>query len=140
MAAALAMAEARCLAAGERWTTPRRRVFELVMRTGGAVKAYDLIDALAREGAPAFPPTVYRALAMLEKCGLVHRIDGLNAFVVCTGAAHVCPPAFLLCERCGAVEEFDGAVTAAHDAAAAAGFAAREVSLEVRGLCRNCSG
>jgi Fur family zinc uptake transcriptional regulator len=138
--AVLAEAEARCAAAGHPWTVRQRRVFEFALRAGRPVKAYDLIDALAREGSPAYPATVYRALAFLEEQGLVHRIGGLNAFVACTTQVHAHPPAFLVCERCGAVQELEAAETAARDAAAAEGFAPRAVSVEVRGLCRNCRG
>lgn len=49
-------------AAGQRWTPSRRRTYELLLRAGAPVKAYDLISSYAVAGeAVAKPPTVYRA-------------------------------------------------------------------------------
>src|SRR4051794_7709684 len=75
---ALARGEARALEGGQRWTPPRRRVFELLLQAGGPVKAYDLMADFS-DGAAAKPPTVYRALEFLESVGLAHRIASLNA-------------------------------------------------------------
>ena len=79
LAAELNAAEARCGAADQRLTAPRRRVLELLLQAGQPVKAYDLIASFAIDGPPAKPPTVYRALDFLEKQGFAHRIESLNA-------------------------------------------------------------
>lgn len=135
---ALAKAEERSVAEGHRWTEPRRRVYELMLRAGGPVKAYDLM-AIYAEGRVAKPPTVYRALEFLEQVGLVHRIAGLNAFVACDGDDPSHTAAFLICDCCGSAEEFEpGQVGPAALAAAAHGFKARAIALEVRGQCRRC--
>jgi Fe2+ or Zn2+ uptake regulation protein len=42
-------------------------------------------------------------------------------------------------EGCEAVQELEAALGPVGDAAAAEGFAARTISLEVRGLCRACA-
>ena len=136
--AALARAEALSAGRGQRWTEPRRRVYELLVRAGGPAKAYDLMDAYA-EGRAAKPPTVYRALEFLEQNGLAHRIPSLNAYVACgeDEAAHTA--AFLICECCGAVEEFQpGRIQTAALAAAARDFTPRALSLEIRGRCGRC--
>ncbi len=136
--AALARAEGRSVAEGRRWTEPRRRVYELLLRAGAPVKAYDLM-AIYAEGRVAKPPTVYRALEFLEQAGLVHRIGGLNAFVACDGSEASHTAAFLICDCCGSAEEFEpGQVRSAALAASERGFATRAVSLEVRGRCRCC--
>src|SRR3954468_11183205 len=104
---ALGAAEARCGETQERLTTPRRRVLELLLESDGPLKAYDLIAAFGETGEPAKPPTVYRALEFLERLGFAHRIESLNAYVPCRleGAGH--KAAFLICECCGAAEEFE---------------------------------
>lgn len=135
---ALADAEHRCADNRERLTTPRRRVLELLLGSDGPLKAYDLIAAFGEGGAPAKPPTVYRALEFLERLGFAHRIESLNAYVPCRldGTGHAA--AFLICDCCGAAEEFEPDFTLGRAAAAAKGYAVSSVTLEARGLCPAC--
>jgi Fur family zinc uptake transcriptional regulator len=133
----LDLAERRVVEAGERLTAPRRRVLELLLESGHAVKAYDLMAAY-QPGAPAKPPTVYRALEFLERQGLVHRIQSLNAYVACRrGEVHTA--AFLICDCCGATNEVEpAAAKAMAEQAASSGFALRAVTVEANGLCAAC--
>lgn len=135
---ALLQAEARCAQSQERLTTPRRRVLELLLESDAPQKAYDLIAAFGAHGEPAKPPTVYRALEFLERLGFAHRIESLNAYVPCriTGDEH--RAAFLICDCCGAAQEFEPDFDAQLAAAARQGYAVRAVTLEVRGLCPAC--
>ena len=135
---AISMAEARCLENQERLTPPRRRVLELLLEAHGPLKAYDLIATYGEEGAPAKPPTVYRALEFLERLGFAHRIESLNAYVPCRLTAERHSAAFLICECCGAAEEFEPDFTAQLDAASARGYDVQAVTLEARGLCPAC--
>jgi Fur family zinc uptake transcriptional regulator len=136
---ALAQAEAGCKARGERWTASRQRVLELLLTAGGPVKAYDLMASFDRSGAPAKPPTVYRALEFLEQQSLVHRIAGINAFIACDADQAVHTAAFLICDCCGSAEEFDPSGAAITAIAAQNGFKVDGVTLEVRGRCRWCA-
>jgi len=135
---ALHAAESRCVATHERLTPPRRRVLELLLGGDGPLKAYDLIAAFGAGGEPAKPPTVYRALEFLERLGFAHRIESLNAYVPCRldGEGHAA--AFLICDCCGAAEEFEPDFTPGRAAAAAKGYAVSSVTLEARGLCPAC--
>ncbi|MGH6999601.1 MAG: Fur family transcriptional regulator [Phenylobacterium sp.] len=135
---ALGAAESRCAATQERLTTPRRRVLELLLEADGPQKAYDLIAAFGTHGEPAKPPTVYRALEFLERLGFAHRIESLNAYVPCRidGAEH--RAAFLICDCCGAAEEFEPDFTAQLAAAEAAGYQVATITLEARGRCSAC--
>ncbi len=135
---ALTAAETRCAASQERLTLPRRRVLELLLEAHGPLKAYDLIAAFGSGGEPAKPPTVYRALDFLERQGFAHRIESLNAYVPCRldGRGH--SAAFLICDCCGAAEEFEPDLGAGIAAAAARGYAVSAVTLEARGLCPVC--
>jgi Fur family zinc uptake transcriptional regulator len=135
---ALGAAESRCSASQERLTTPRRRVLELLLESDGPLKAYDLIAAFGAGGEPAKPPTVYRALEFLERLGFAHRIESLNAYVPCRldGESHAA--AFLICDCCGAAEEFEPDFSPGLAAAAAKGYAVSSVTLEARGRCPAC--
>jgi Fur family zinc uptake transcriptional regulator len=140
---ALGAADSRCTETRERLTQPRRRVLELLLEGNGPLKAYDLIAAYGEGGEPAKPPTVYRALEFLERLGFAHRIESLNAYVPCRLDApaprelgHAA--AFLICDCCGAAEEFEPDFAPGRAAAAARGYAVSSVTLEARGLCPAC--
>ncbi|KQY29560.1 Fur family transcriptional regulator [Caulobacter sp. Root1455] len=139
LAAELAAAEARCGAAEQRLTAPRRRVLELLLQAGQPVKAYDLIASFAIDGPPAKPPTVYRALDFLEKQGFAHRIESLNAYVACRKEADGHAAAFLICDCCGATREIEPKASAEIIAAgASAGYTLTGVTIEAHGLCADC--
>jgi Fur family zinc uptake transcriptional regulator len=136
--AALVDAEARCAQAQERLTAPRRRVLELLLGADAPLKAYDLIAAFGEGGEPAKPPTVYRALEFLERLGFAHRIESLNAYVPCRSDAAEHRAAFLICDCCGAAQEFEPDLAAEVFAARHTGYAVRAITLEARGLCPAC--
>jgi Fur family zinc uptake transcriptional regulator len=135
---ALTVAERRCMALGERLTNSRRRVLELLLEAGVPLKAYDLIATYSGGGDPAKPPTIYRALEFLERVGLAHRIESLNAFMPCQleGEGHAA--AFLICDCCGAAQEFEPDFAPGLAAAKARGYAVSSVTLEARGRCPAC--
>jgi Fur family zinc uptake transcriptional regulator len=135
--ASLREAERRCEAHQEQLTAPRRRVLQLLLRADGPLKAYDLI-ATYDGGKPTHPPTVYRALEFLARMGFVHRIESLNAFVACRldGLEH--RAAFLICDCCGAAEEFEPDFSAEIAAAQQAGYSLQSVTLEAHGRCAAC--
>ena len=136
---ALDDAEARCASGGERLTPPRRRVLELLLQAGEAVKAYDLIARYGPDGVAAKPPTVYRALDFLEKNGLAHRIASISAYVACSVGDRAHAAAFLICDCCGATAEVtppEG--EALRRAAEAAGYALERTTIEGHGRCPAC--
>lgn len=136
---ALGRAELKTVEGGQRWTEPRRRVYELLLRAGEPVKAYDLMEVYS-DVRTAKPPTVYRALEYLEQLGFVHRIASMSAYVACGADDGDHAPAFLICDCCGSAQEFEpGAVPKARAAAKSAGFTPREVAVEVRGRCARCA-
>lgn len=136
--AALRDAEVQCAEAGEQLTAPRRRVLQLLLGADGPMKAYDLIAVYGKSGKPAHPPTVYRALEFLGRMGFVHRIESLNAYVPCRldGTDH--HAGFLICDCCGAAQEFEPNVQAQLAVASGAGYALQSVTLEAHGLCAAC--
>jgi Fur family zinc uptake transcriptional regulator len=112
------------------------------------LSAYDILER-ARSGALKAPVQVYRALQKLERRGLVHRIEALNAFVACSEHDEHCArgehrhaahrPGFVICRGCGTVREFeDPRVAEIAGEAAGDGFAVDLVSLEVFGHCAAC--
>jgi Fur family zinc uptake transcriptional regulator len=102
--------------------------------------AYAILARLRRFGVAA-PTTVYRALNLLEKKGLVHRIESLNAFLACRHARAHAPAPFAVCLNCGKVAEIGDPKLAAALARKSRLFLGevRKNVLEIAGLCRTCA-
>ncbi len=97
--------EAYCAENTLRLTDPRRHVFEIIASSEMPVSAYDVLEKLGQYIENPKPPTAYRALEFLAEQGFVHRIESLNAYVVCdTGHRHA-GSQFLVCDTCGKVIE-----------------------------------
>jgi len=138
---ALSRADAVCRARAANLTEIRRRVLELVWSGHAPIGAYEILDALRRDGISAQPPTVYRALEFLLAQGLVHRIESRNAFIGCAQPDERHSSQFLICRDCGTVQELSDRRIGAAVAAGAreAGFEVGRSTVEVEGRCMECS-
>lgn len=138
---ALKQGEEICDEKGLKFTAIRRKVLELVWESHKPVKAYDILEKLAKDDGAPVPPTVYRALDFLLKNGLVHRINSLNAFVGCShpGLHNQCY--FLICTHCDEVTECCTTQLgkAIGISAKANAFTVESVSLEIMGACQSCN-
>jgi Fur family zinc uptake transcriptional regulator len=140
VASQLEAAQAHCRVQGSRLTTQRKEILELLLLRGGSAKAYDLQDDMrARHGRVA-PSTVYRALEFLMDQHLVHRVDALNTFIVCTAEHAAHHPLLLVCSRCQAVTELqdDEAYEAVRSKLRQADSGFVESDIEVKGICGQC--
>lgn len=139
----MAEAEALCRAKGLRLTPIRRDVLAVLLGTHQPLGAYDISDRLAGAGGRRrlAPITVYRALDFLMAEGLVHRLASRNAFVACP---HRHAPhdliAFLICERCGGVDELSSTtmVDALSGLLRDQGFEPHMQLVEISGHCAHC--
>ncbi|HEB96291.1 MAG TPA: transcriptional repressor [Sedimenticola thiotaurini] len=140
--AALVRAEQLCRSRGARLTVQRRRVLEILCRSRRPLGAYEILDRLQQDTAGARPTTVYRALAFLQEQGLVHRIESLNAFLGCLHPEHPHLGQFLICRRCGRVQELEdaGVERDLGRMARASGFQPDLRVVELLGRCSDCTG
>lgn len=125
-----------------RLTKNDRLVLAALEEADAPLKAYDLLERLKAQGIGA-PMTVYRALDRLQKQGLVHKLDGLGAFMVCKHGEPHEVETFLICRQCDSVEEIKEVAESlhqlAHHATDAFDFKAGLIRVEIRGLCKNCN-
>ncbi len=137
----LVRAERLCHRRGARLTLQRRRVLEILCRSDRPLGAYEILDRLQRQVPGARPPTVYRALTFLQEQGLVHRIESLNAFLGCLHPEHPHLGQFLICRRCGRVEELEdaGVERDLGRLARAWGFRPDARVVELLGRCADCA-
>ena len=116
-------------------------VLDALEQASAPLSAYDLLGVLRDQGIAA-PPTVYRALRRLTEEGRVHRIESLNAYVVCTGKHdHHQSAGFAICDSCGRVAEFpcDGIQAPVDAWAQETAFEITGITLELHGCCAACA-
>ena len=108
-------------------------------RAGRPLTAYEVLAKLRSSGISG-PPTVYRALDKLIADGRVHRLDSLNAFVLCSHTHGSDVAAFTICDGCGTVSEFSTANISREitDWARKSQFAVQSANLEIHGRCADC--
>ena len=125
---------------GLRLTPTRRRTLEILLESHVALGAYDLLDRLKAEGLGNRPVIAYRALEFLREHGLVHRIEGLNAFVACTHPDPAHRPAFIVCRSCRVVSEahVDLCQGPLERSARRVGVKIERTVIEALGICESC--
>ena len=129
-----------CEAGGLRLTDPRRFVFEIIASAPKPIGAYDVLAELAKRMNNPKPPTAYRAIEFLLEHGFIHRIESLNAYILCHSDHSHDGSQFMVCDDCGRVIEthmchlppdFEKRVTAEH-------FTPTKWNLEIHGRCADC--
>lgn len=134
-------AQETCAAAGLRFTDQRRDVLEIIASAKKPMGAYDVLEALGEYMDNPKPPNAYRAIEFLVEQGFVHRIESLNAYVVCGVDHRHNGSQFLVCDECGVVIE-------AHlchlpqdleKHVKTQGFSANRWNAEIHGICKDCA-
>ncbi len=134
----VASAEARSVPMG--LSKNETLVWETLAAEDDALKAYEILDRLKNRGVRA-PMTVYRALEGLENKGHIHKIDGMNAFVLCRHEGPHMVQTFLVCETCSHVRELEMVAVEAGiiDAVRKATFEMNTARIEIKGECEKCA-
>lgn len=117
-------------------------VIAALKAAGQPLSAYQILDLdYVRDKGLKAPLTIYRALDKLIERGLVHRIESLNAFVICDHEPHSEPAAFMICQDCRCTIEFTASALRRSVAreAGAHGFRMEGMHLEVSGHCQACA-
>ena len=116
-------------------------VLEALADAKGPLTAYAILDQLRDRGMRA-PPQVYRALDKLVADGTVHRLESINAFVVCQlpdcGSRETM--IFAICSDCSQVTEIrdDDVGDRFQAVAEQAAFSVHKSIVELRGQCAHC--
>jgi Fur family transcriptional regulator, zinc uptake regulator len=116
-------------------------VLRVLQSATAPMTAYEILHALRRNGFKS-PPTVYRGLKRLMDSGDVHRLESINAYVVCSKHKHVHGPVvFAICRECGHVDELVGDTLARYLTTNAKqhGFRVEAATIELKGKCAFCA-
>ena len=129
-----------CESNGLRITKPRQYVYEIVADAQKPIGAYDILAKLSKKLDNPKPPTAYRALEFLSEHGFIHRIESLNAYVICHSGHHHAGSQFMICDNCGRVIE-------AHlchlpddflEQTSSENFTPKSWNIEIHGRCDQC--
>lgn len=116
-------------------------VLSVLEKEKAPLSAYTILDRLREHGFRA-PLQVYRALEKLIETNKIHRLESVNAFMVCT-QPHKCDhglTAFAICDKCGKATELKDQ-SIAHsilDMTDKIGFQHHHSTVEIRGTCSLC--
>ena len=129
------------MAVREKLTKNQSVVMAALQSADRPLSAYQILDLeMVRAAGLKAPLTIYRALEKLIEKGLVHRIESLNAFVVCDHEPHAEPAAFMICNDCKRSIEFPAGnlKRSVNRQASARRFEIDELHVEVSGRCEDC--
>ena len=115
-------------------------VTEVLTRAGHPMSAYDILAELRAATPKMAPTTVYRALSALTSRGCIHRLESLNAYMMCQCDDHNDVAILSICDDCGGVEETIAPelVESMTRVVGKSGFAPRRHVVEVHGTCAEC--
>lgn len=132
--------ESACREKGIRFTEPRQHVLEIIAGAKKPMGAYDILEALGNYMDNPKPPTAYRAIEFLQEQGIVHRIESLNAYMLCDMDHKHNGSQFMVCDSCGTVVEAhichvpDDLARRAKEE----GFTLARWDAELHGTCKDC--
>ena len=138
----IARAEAIAASKGLQLTRLRREVLELVASARAPLSAYAVLDQLSKtQGKAVGPPTAYRALDFLVDHGFALKIASRNAYARCDHLGHHHHGVLLICTNCGSVQEREAPALddEVRRLTVDAGFSATRRTIEIEGLCGNCT-
>jgi Fur family zinc uptake transcriptional regulator len=117
------------------------QVFRVLRSADAPMTAYEVLKSI-RSDRPWAPPTAYRALNRLVEEGRVHRLESINAYIVCSHGHHAGVAAVIaICRSCGRAEELaeERLVEELKNTAEAHSFQIDRTVIELTGCCAPCA-
>ena len=136
----ISQAQILCERKKERLTKPRLEVLKIMTQTDGPVGAYEILHKLKDILNSPNPPTVYRAIDFWLQMGFIHRIESLNAYVLCHSNHNHRGSQFIICDDCGSATEvhLDNMAQSVEQSSSQSNFSCSTWSLEIHGQCGSC--
>ena len=126
---------------GKKFGANQLLVLDILLQDHKAISAYEIVERIAGIADRIQPVQVYRALDVLLKLGLVHRLESKNAYVACSDHEKCETPQFLHCSSCEQVAELPGEALSKMIAEFAQQnhFKLDHCLIEMVGLCPECT-
>lgn len=129
-----------CVRSKHRLTEPRIEVLKIISSSVKPLGAYEILEKLGKTLKNPKPPTAYRAIEFWQEQGFIHRIESLNAYVIC-GAGHRHKGSqFMICDDCGIVIETHlcHLPKSLKESSIKNTFKPLRWNIEIHGLCHDC--
>lgn len=94
-----------CEVGKHRFTEPRERVLSLLTQSAGPMGAYQILESLSSTKEKINPPTIYRAIDFWVLHGFIHRVQSMNAYIVCCEQQQHENFCIFICDDCHQVIE-----------------------------------
>ena len=130
-----------CLKNKHRLTHPRLEVLKIISQSTKPIKAYEILNKLGNVIKNPKPPTAYRSIDFWLKYNFIHKIQSLNAYLLCTENHLHKGSQYLICDGCGKVTEshFCKLPSIISKNIKKNFFNPTQWNLEINGLCSKCS-
>jgi Fe2+ or Zn2+ uptake regulation protein len=127
-------------AKGYKATKPRRLVLEVLEETHKPLSPYDIQGILRSRDKHLNHVTIYRILSLLCSLNLAHKMLSSGGFVKCSLDAIEGCHRFMVCQHCGAIQEFADKTLCQEENAFARdfGFHTEHHLSEFSGICSRC--
>lgn len=118
----------------------RAKIIEVLRDSHGPQTAYEILNALRDTNPKIAPTTVYRALNTLVEAGHLHRLESMNAYILCQDKSCSQKAILSICDDCGSVDETvdSDLLETMTQKLSKTGFASTRHIIEVHGICANC--
>ena len=125
---------------GYKATTPRKLVVDVLEEIEQPLSPYDIQRILRARGKYLNHVTIYRILDLFCRLNLAHRLLSSGGFVKCSLDATEGCHRFMVCQDCGAIQEFanEGLCQEENEFARSLGFHTELHLSEFAGLCSRC--
>ena len=137
----IAKIKSQCLSQGKKFTEPREVVLRFLLTIQKPSTAYDVVAGIQEAMPGAKPATVYRALDFLMSMHVIHRVEAIKSYILCSQAKPHAYVQFVVCDKCGDVREIELAHEILGEIAQVTrrvGFADVSPTIEVHGTCLTC--
>ena len=127
-------------AQGYKSTRPRKLVLEVLEKSEKPLSPYDIQEILRARGKHLNHVTIYRILDLLCSLNLAHKVLSSGGFVKCSLDAIEGCHRFMVCQHCGAIQEFanERLCQGENRFARNLGFHTEHHLSEFSGLCSQC--
>jgi Fur family zinc uptake transcriptional regulator len=127
-------------AQGYKATKPRKLILEVLEEIEKPLSPYDIRGILHQRGKYLNHVTIYRILDLFCSLNLVHKMLSSGGFVKCSLNAIEGCHRFMICQHCGAIQEFTdkGLCQGENEFAQNFGFHTEHHLSEFSGLCSRC--
>ncbi len=128
---------------GLKATVPRMKILDFLHNSDERhLSAEDIYKAMLAENEEVGLATIYRVLTQFEAAGLVlrHHFEGDRSLFELDGGEGITHHDHLVCEQCGAIQEFyDEVIERTQiEVAERSGFKILSHSLHIQGICAAC--